>query len=48
MEQQRVASEEEDADDEHCIGFYKVEDGLLVGYEPNIGFQLFSDKGQLE
>ena len=44
----RIASQQENADDGHCIGCYKVENGLVVAYEPNLSFKLFSDQGQLE
>ena len=44
----RISEARGQAGDEHCIGFYKVEHGVVVAYAPNPGFQLFSDRGPLE
>lgn len=44
----RVAASQESAGDEHCIGFYKVENSAVVAYAANPKFQLFSDQGPLE
>lgn len=44
----RIAAPQEDAGDEHCIGFYKVDNGAVVAYTPNSNFQLLSCQGPLE
>ena len=44
----RIASQQAATSDEHCIGLYRVENGLVVAYAPNPSFQLFSDQGPLE
>jgi hypothetical protein len=44
----RITAPQGDASDEHCIGFYKVENGAVVPYSPNASFQLFSNQGPLE
>ena len=42
---ERVPVSREDAGTEHCIWFYRVENGTVVGYVSNPNFQLFSDQG---
>ena len=44
----RVSSQQAAASDEHCIGLYRVENGLVVAYAQNPNFQLFSEQGPLE
>ena len=44
----RITAAGESADDEDCIGFYKVENGVVVAYTPNPKFQLFSAQGPVE
>jgi hypothetical protein len=44
----RIASHQADASDEHCIGLYSVDNGVVVAYAPNPSFQLFSNQGPLE
>jgi hypothetical protein len=44
----RIATPQESAGDEHCIGIYKVEKGAVIAYAPNLNFQLLSNEGPLQ